>query len=38
VVSDFVSGAVETLAPANEADHWDVIEGQGRCFIPLSRA
>lgn len=34
VVSDFVSGAVETLAPANEADHWDIIEGQGSLFHP----
>jgi uncharacterized NAD-dependent epimerase/dehydratase family protein len=29
VVSDFVAGAVETLAPDNADDHWDVIEGQG---------
>ncbi|MFH1806412.1 MAG: N-acetyltransferase DgcN [Pseudomonadota bacterium] len=29
VISDFISGAVETIAPANEPDHWDVIEGQG---------
>lgn len=34
VVSDFVSGAVETLTPDNEADHWDVIEGQGSLFHP----
>jgi len=32
VVADFISGAVEWLAPANEADHWDVIEGQGSLF------
>jgi uncharacterized NAD-dependent epimerase/dehydratase family protein len=32
VVSDFVSGAVEWLCPANDADHWDVIEGQGSLF------
>ena len=32
VVSDFISGAVEKLAPANDADHWDVIEGQGSLF------
>lgn len=32
VVSDFISGAVEALAPANDADHWDVIEGQGSLF------
>ena len=32
VVSDFVSGAVEWLAPANKPDHWDLIEGQGSLF------
>lgn len=34
VVSDFVSGAAELLSPDNEADHWDVIEGQGSLFHP----
>ncbi|MEM1094511.1 MAG: N-acetyltransferase DgcN [Bacteroidota bacterium] len=34
VVSDFISGAVETLAPDNDPDHWDVIEGQGSLFHP----
>jgi|TARA_E500000178_G_scaffold289501_1_gene292625 uncharacterized NAD-dependent epimerase/dehydratase family protein len=32
VVADFISGAVEELSPANDADHWDVIEGQGSLF------
>jgi len=32
VVSDFVSGAVEWLSPANDPDHWDLIEGQGSLF------
>jgi len=32
VVSDFVSGAVEWLTPANDPDHWDLIEGQGSLF------
>src|SRR4051794_12432018 len=32
VVSDFVSGAVEFLCPANAPDHWDLIEGQGSLF------
>jgi D-glutamate N-acetyltransferase len=32
VVADFISGAVEMLSPANEPDHWDVIEGQGSLF------
>ncbi len=34
VVADFISGAVEELAPANSPDHWDVIEGQGSLFNP----
>ncbi|MCL2895274.1 N-acetyltransferase DgcN [Brenneria tiliae] len=34
VVSDFIAGAVETIAPANDEDHWDVIEGQGSLFHP----
>ena len=29
VVADFMAGAVEWLPPANDADHWDHIEGQG---------
>ncbi|MHB1219693.1 MAG: N-acetyltransferase DgcN [Alphaproteobacteria bacterium] len=32
VVSDFVSGAAETLSPANDPDHWDLVEGQGSLF------
>ena len=34
VVSDFISGATEWLCPANDADHWDVIEGQGSILHP----
>jgi len=34
VVADFISGAAEALSPDNEADHWDVIEGQGSLFHP----
>lgn len=34
VVADFISGAVEALAPDNSDDHWDVIEGQGSLFHP----
>ena len=34
VVADFISGAAEWLSPANEADHWDVVEGQGSLFHP----
>ncbi|MFD2264764.1 N-acetyltransferase DgcN [Lacibacterium aquatile] len=32
IVSDFVAGAVEHLTPAGEADHWDLIEGQGSLY------
>ena len=32
VVADFISGCVEWLCPANEEDHWDVVEGQGSLF------
>ncbi len=32
VVADFISGTVEVIAPANEPDHWDIIEGQGSLF------
>ncbi|MBT7362326.1 MAG: DUF1611 domain-containing protein [Rhodospirillaceae bacterium] len=34
VVSDFISGATEWLVPANAADHWDLVEGQGSLFHP----
>ncbi|TKD51074.1 N-acetyltransferase DgcN [Sphingomonas baiyangensis] len=34
VVADFISGAVEVLAPARHDDGWDVIEGQGSLFHP----
>ncbi|MEW6752100.1 MAG: N-acetyltransferase DgcN [Candidatus Latescibacterota bacterium] len=32
VVADFIAGATEWLTPANDDDHWDVIEGQGSLF------
>lgn len=32
VVADFISGATEWLSPANDDDHWDVVEGQGSLF------
>jgi uncharacterized NAD-dependent epimerase/dehydratase family protein len=32
VVADFISGAAEWLSPANDDDHWDLIEGQGSLF------
>lgn len=34
VVADFLSGAAEVLSPANDDDHWDIIEGQGGIFHP----
>src|SRR6056297_489448 len=32
VVADFMSGAVEWLTPENDADHWDIVEGQGSLY------
>ena len=34
VVSDFISGATEWLAPENDPGHWDLVEGQGSLFHP----
>lgn len=34
VVADFMAGAVEHITPDNDADHWDLIEGQGSLFHP----
>ena len=34
VVADFISGAIETLAPGRDDDGWDLIEGQGSLFHP----
>ncbi|KQO60657.1 N-acetyltransferase DgcN [Methylobacterium sp. CM6241] len=34
VVADFISGAVEWIAPAADPDHWDLIEGQGSLYHP----
>lgn len=38
VVCDFLSGAAELVSPDNDADHWDVIEGQGSLFHPAYAA
>lgn len=32
VIADFISGAIEWLAPENTEDHWDLIEGQGSLY------
>jgi len=32
VVADFISGATEGLSPDNDAEHWDIVEGQGSLF------
>lgn len=34
VVADFISGAAEWLSPDADAQHWDVVEGQGSLFHP----
>ncbi|RDE07060.1 N-acetyltransferase DgcN [Sphingomonas aracearum] len=34
VIADFISGAIEQLAPARSDHGWDVIEGQGSLFHP----
>ena len=34
VVADFISGAAEWLTPANDDDHWDIVEGQGSLLHP----
>jgi uncharacterized NAD-dependent epimerase/dehydratase family protein len=38
VISDFEAGAAEMLSPAADANHWDVIEGQGSLFHPAYAA
>lgn len=32
VIADFMAGSVEYISPDNDADHWDLIEGQGSLF------
>ncbi len=32
VVADFMAGSIEWLSPDNDADHWDIIEGQGSLY------
>tara|TARA_R110002096_G_scaffold51390_1_gene134312 strand:- start:7504 stop:8505 length:1002 start_codon:yes stop_codon:yes gene_type:complete len=32
VIADFMAGSVEFLTPDNDADHWDLIEGQGSLY------
>ena len=32
VIADFMAGSIEWLTPDNDADHWDIIEGQGSLY------
>lgn len=34
VISDFISGAAEQIAPETPESHWSIIEGQGSLFHP----
>jgi len=34
IVADFISGAVEWIAPEAAPTHWDLVEGQGSLFHP----
>jgi len=34
VAADFISGSVEVISPDHDADHWDLIEGQGSLYHP----
>jgi len=34
VVADFIAGASESVSPANDPEHWDVVEGQGSLSHP----
>ena len=34
VIADFIAGAAEMISPANDAGHWDVVEGQGSLMNP----
>ncbi len=34
VAADFISGAVEWIAPAADESHWQIVEGQGSLFHP----
>lgn len=34
IIGDYIAGAAELLSPANNSNHWDVIEGQGSILHP----
>lgn len=34
VIADFIAGAAECISPSADANHWDLIEGQGSLFHP----
>ncbi|MGB6319399.1 MAG: NAD-dependent epimerase/dehydratase family protein, partial [Litorimonas sp.] len=38
IPGDFIAGVAEALSPDNDADHWDVIEGQATVLHPTFAA
>ncbi|WP_417670835.1 N-acetyltransferase DgcN [Roseibium sp.] len=34
VIADFIAGAAEWISPDTDADHWQIVEGQGSLFHP----
>lgn len=36
LIAEFMTGAIEELTPANDPDHWDLVEGQGGIMHPGS--
>lgn len=38
VPAEYLAGVAEQLCPANDPDHWDIVEGQGSLLHPASAA
>lgn len=36
VLAEFTAGVAELLSPANDPNHWDIVEGQGALLHPAS--